>query len=165
MWRLIGLLLLTLAPLATMAQTNYPIHEDFRAACRITAPLGHGALGIGNAFLAAMPKGMRSNSEITIDKIEITSTVDGKEFGAWVITPKEVAAPRPAILFLHGGGFVFKGAPYHYDLAKEYARRTGSVVVKDIPSNVGAMGNPCRVVRPITDSDNLKSWDRAPYGH
>ena len=30
---------------------------------------------------------------------------------------------------LHGGGFVFKGAPYHYDLAKEYARRTGAVVV------------------------------------
>lgn len=36
----------------------------------------------------------------------------------------------------------------------------GSVVVKDIPSNVVAVGNPCRVVRPITDEDNLKSWDR-----
>ena len=36
----------------------------------------------------------------------------------------------------------------------------GSVVVKDIPSNVVAVGNPCRVVRPITDADKLKSWDR-----
>ena len=36
----------------------------------------------------------------------------------------------------------------------------GSVVVKDIPSNVVAVGNPCRVVRPITDYDKLKSWDR-----
>lgn len=36
----------------------------------------------------------------------------------------------------------------------------GSVVVKDIPSNVVAVGNPCRVVRPITDEDKLKSWDR-----
>jgi len=36
----------------------------------------------------------------------------------------------------------------------------GSVVVKDIPSNVVAVGNPCRVVRPITDDDKLKSWDR-----
>ena len=36
----------------------------------------------------------------------------------------------------------------------------GSVVVKDIPSNVVAVGNPCRVVRPITDDERLKSWDR-----
>ena len=112
-----------------MAQNKYPIHEDFRSACRITAPLGRGVLGIGNAFLTAMPKGMCSDSDLSINKIKITSTSDGKKFGAWVITPKGVDAPHPAILFLHGGGFVFKGAPYHYDLAKEYARRTGSVVV------------------------------------
>lgn len=129
MRRLIGLLLLIFAPLATMAQPNYPIHSDFRAACRITAPLGRGVLGIGNAFLAAMPKGMRSDNELIINKIKITSTIDGEAFGAWVIKPKGADTPRPAILFLHGGGFVFKGAPYHYDLAKEYARRTGSVVV------------------------------------
>ncbi len=29
----------------------------------------------------------------------------------------------------------------------------GSVVVKDIPSGVVAVGNPCRVLRPITDAD------------
>ena len=112
-----------------MAQNKYPIHEDFRSACRITAPLGRGVLGIGNAFLTAMPKGMCSDSNLSINKIKITSTSDGKKFGAWVITPKGADAPHPAILLLHGGGFVFKGAPYHYDLAKEYARRTGSVVV------------------------------------
>ena len=129
MQRLICSLLLTLVSLATMAQTQYPIHEDFRAACRITAPLGRGVLGIGNAFLSVMPKGMRSNSELTIKKMKITSTADGKEFGVWVVTPIGGNTPRQAILFLHGGGFVFKGAPYHYDLAKEYALRTNSVVV------------------------------------
>ena len=36
----------------------------------------------------------------------------------------------------------------------------GSVVVKDIPSNVVAVGNPCRVLRSITEDDKLKSWDR-----
>lgn len=30
----------------------------------------------------------------------------------------------------------------------------GSVVTKDIPSNVVAAGNPCRVIREITDADN-----------
>ena len=130
MRRLSVLILLIFASLSTtMAQNKYPIHNDFRAACRITAPLGRGVLGIGNAFLAAMPKGMRSDNELIINKIKITSTIDGEAFGAWIIKPKGADAPHPAILFLHGGGFVFKGAPYHYDLAKEYARRTGSVVV------------------------------------
>ena len=30
----------------------------------------------------------------------------------------------------------------------------GSVVTKDIPSNVVAVGNPCKVLRPITERDN-----------
>lgn len=32
----------------------------------------------------------------------------------------------------------------------------GSVVTKDIPANVVAAGNPCRVLRPITDDDRIK---------
>ena len=36
----------------------------------------------------------------------------------------------------------------------------GSVVVKDIPDNVVAVGNPCRPVRPISEADKHKSWDR-----
>lgn len=32
---------------------------------------------------------------------------------------------------------------------------SGSVVVKDLPSNVIAVGNPCRVLREITDEDRL----------
>ncbi|MCD8026442.1 MAG: sugar O-acetyltransferase [Clostridiales bacterium] len=31
----------------------------------------------------------------------------------------------------------------------------GSLVNKDIPSNVVAAGNPCRVIRPITDDDRM----------
>ena len=36
----------------------------------------------------------------------------------------------------------------------------GSVVVKDIPDNSVAVGNPCRVVRAITDEDSKRCWDR-----
>ncbi len=36
----------------------------------------------------------------------------------------------------------------------------GSVVTKDIPSNVVAVGNPCKVLRKISEEDKLKSWDR-----
>ena len=36
----------------------------------------------------------------------------------------------------------------------------GSVVVKDIPSNSVAVGNPCKVIRPITEDDKKTCWDR-----
>ncbi len=35
----------------------------------------------------------------------------------------------------------------------------GSVVVKDIPSNSVAVGNPCHVIRQITDADKETCWD------
>ena len=36
----------------------------------------------------------------------------------------------------------------------------GSIVVKDIPDNSVAVGNPCRVIREITEEDKHKSWDK-----
>jgi acetyltransferase-like isoleucine patch superfamily enzyme len=36
----------------------------------------------------------------------------------------------------------------------------GSVVVKDIPDNSVAVGNPCRVIREITEEDKKTCWDR-----
>ena len=36
----------------------------------------------------------------------------------------------------------------------------GSVVTKDLPANVVAAGNPCRVLRPITETDR-KRWEAA----
>ena len=36
----------------------------------------------------------------------------------------------------------------------------GSVVVKDIPDNSVAVGNPCRVIRSITQEDRLKCWNK-----
>ena len=35
----------------------------------------------------------------------------------------------------------------------------GSVVVKDIPSNSVAVGNPCHVIRQITEADKDTCWD------
>lgn len=36
---------------------------------------------------------------------------------------------------------------------------SGSVVTRDIPANVVAVGNPCRVLRPITDADRAAYAD------
>lgn len=38
----------------------------------------------------------------------------------------------------------------------------GSVVVKDIPDHSVAVGNPCRVIRRITEEDRQTCWNRSP---
>ena len=37
---------------------------------------------------------------------------------------------------------------------------TGSIVTKDIPANVIAVGNPCKVIRKITDEDKTDYLER-----
>ena len=39
----------------------------------------------------------------------------------------------------------------------------GSVVTKDIPANVVAVGNPCRVLHPITEEDRDYYYQRRPF--
>ena len=36
---------------------------------------------------------------------------------------------------------------------------SGSVVTKDIPANVIAAGNPCQIIRTITEADRLEIKD------
>ena len=73
MRRLIGLLLFISIPLATMAQTDYPIHDDFRAACRITAPLGRGVLGIEN----------KERENVSVISLLVIHTLDARAFEIW----------------------------------------------------------------------------------
>ena len=37
---------------------------------------------------------------------------------------------------------------------------SGSIVVKDIPDDSVAVGNPCKVIRQITDEDKNRCWNR-----
>jgi acetyl esterase/lipase len=120
-------LLLCLLAIVASAKSKYPIHEDFAKLSAMSAPLGRCLLGVGNGLLTIMPKGMCSNKQMSIKRVEIPTSQGEKSVKAWVVTPR--AHNNKAILMLHGGGFVFKGAPYHYKPAKEYAQRTNSVVV------------------------------------
>ena len=110
------------------AEHGYPVADDFKAVCRITAPLGRGVLAMGNTLLGAVPKGMRSDNELSVELHDFVAH-EGERVDFWVVKPNGSKGVKPVILFIHGGGFVFKAAPYHYRLAKQYAQRTDSVVV------------------------------------
>ena len=45
-----------------------------------------------------------------------------KHHEMYEITPKKLTGIVPCLLFIHGGGFVMDGAPYHFDYAIQYAK-------------------------------------------
>ena len=53
-----------------------------------------------------------------------------------------------------------RGLGYAYPITVGDHVWIGGVVVKDIPSDSVAVGNPCRVIRPITEADKQTCWDR-----
>lgn len=62
---------------------------------------------------------------------------------------------REAILGKTGKQFTIN-APFWCDFGYNAVIGAGSVVNRDIPAGVVAAGNPCRVIRRITDADREK---------
>lgn len=81
-------------------------------------------------------------------------------FGTW--NPKICIHPEQRLMFddakpINIGENVWIGANATVlsgvTIGKNSVIGAGSVVTKDIPENVVAVGNPCRVLRPITEAD------------
>lgn len=103
---------------------KYNINKEFGFFRRFKPPLN--ALTLRLAL--AMPKGLRSTKAVSVEKFKISGS-DGRRVPLYVFTPKHAHEKLPAVLYFHGGGFVFKGAPYHYKLAKAYAEKANVKVV------------------------------------
>lgn len=108
---------------------KYNISEDFKFLRNFKSSLNPIFLRVANIILSLLPKGMNSSEEFNIKKIKIKAR-DNKNITTFIIKPQ--LAPKdnlPVIFYLHGGAFVFKGAPSHYEFAKNYAINTNAMVV------------------------------------
>ena len=62
-------------------------------------------------------------------------------------------------MWFGGGAFLLPGVT----VGSNVVIGAGSVVGRDIPDNVVAAGNPCRVVREITDADRDFYFRNLPF--
>ncbi|NEG72482.1 hypothetical protein GFD24_09770 [Bifidobacterium ramosum] len=79
-------------------------------------------------------------------------------FEAYNRTDFEDAARRRALLKRMLGSVgddVVVEPNFRCDLGCNITLGAGSVVTRDVPDNVVAVGNPARVLRPITDADRM----------
>ena len=74
------------------------------------------------------PKSLWRDKELDVTTHAVTS-YDGEKITCFVLSPKNLPAKAPCLIYLHGGGFVLEAAGYHYSNAMRYAKEVGCKVV------------------------------------
>ena len=74
------------------------------------------------------PKSLWRDEDLTVSTHEVGS-YDGETITCFVLSPRNLPADAPCLLYLHGGGFVLEAAGYHYSNAMRYAKEVGCRVV------------------------------------
>lgn len=105
---------------------KYSIHKDFSSISWFKPPFSKSVFPMASFFLGLLS--LKSDEEITVTKKEIKSK-DGSIFKSLLIETKGSTGDLPCIVYMPGGGFAFKAAPYHYYLAKEYCVKANCKVL------------------------------------
>ncbi len=99
---------------------KYPISKDFNLVKLLTFPVIPQVAPIARGVLGALVNEYHGDKYIKVSKSKIE--VKNGKIDVLVFEPKNDERTLPALLYFHGGGFIYKAAPYHYSLAKAYAR-------------------------------------------
>lgn len=104
---------------------KYQIADELKDYARL---MTLGSVKITPAKIALINTAMTLTSQapvvdlrVKVSKKRIT-TYDGKSIGLTIYEPKDIKDDKvPAILYLHGGGFMIREASLHHKVAREYA--------------------------------------------
>ena len=110
-----------------MTKGKYPISREY-------LPFSLFTPSVSREFVLQAQKYMKVPGFLWKDKeIEVIGRkIEGYQGGAvelLIMTPKGLSSPAPCLINIHGGGFVFDAAPYHYRLAFTYAKEARCKVV------------------------------------
>lgn len=105
---------------------KYPLDPQFESLQTVEPKLKRAtALPLQTVF-SLMPFPSDKRTKVTTKRIP---GPDGNRIRLRVIRPRKRKKDAPCLFYMHGGGFYFPSAPYHFTLMKEYAVRTGCVIV------------------------------------
>jgi acetyl esterase/lipase len=104
------------------------IHPDFQSIKGMKTPTKPLPLALMAAFLSTINALYLKKYKTIVSKRKITGP-DGYQIPLLIIKPENLPAASPALIYYHGGAFVFKHAPPHIDNAVRYAREANCLVV------------------------------------
>ena len=105
---------------------KYMLDPQYKALTHFKLPLWKWPASPLQAGMRTWP--VRSDKRVAVTT-ERVAVAGGEEIRVFVMRPRELKNNAPCFFYIHGGGFYFPSAPYHYAFAKEYAVQAGCVVV------------------------------------
>ena len=104
------------------------IHPELQSIKAHVLPNNRWALAGMQNFLSAVNALHRRKFRPLITRTTIASS-DNHSIPIFIIRPEKLRSPAPALMYYHGGAFVMKPAPQHFDNAVRYAREAECIVI------------------------------------
>lgn len=100
---------------------KYPIKKEYFPYNSFVAPLNPFVIKMAHKFLK-VPSFLYKDKDLNIDEIKLKGYKD-EEFSIISISLKQNINPCPAMIFIHGGGFIFDGSEAHFRICVDYAKK------------------------------------------
>ncbi|HMN46388.1 MAG TPA: alpha/beta hydrolase fold domain-containing protein [Povalibacter sp.] len=104
------------------------IHPELQSIGAHRLPTNRWALAALQRFLSAVNSLHRRKFASGFTRVAIPGS-DGYPVPAWIIRPGTAKSSVPALIYYHGGAFVMKPAPQHFENVLRYAREAECAVV------------------------------------
>jgi len=106
---------------------KYAISREFFPWNLFAPPISRKFLSLAVPFMKP-PKALWRDPDLEVTTHTI-GTLDDAQITCFVLSPKDLPAGAPCLLYFHGGGFVLEAADYHYRNAMTYAKEVGCKVI------------------------------------
>ena len=106
---------------------KYEISKQLFPFSYFKPPISKKILRLCVPFMRA-PKFIFKDKQTVTCRYEIQS-YDGESVECFLMSPRDIGDSAPALIYIHGGGFVLPAASYHYKNAMCYAREVGCRVL------------------------------------
>ena len=106
---------------------KYPISDEFGLYKKYKIPFNQKIFSNADKILSVLPKTLKETKKVSIKTEEIKS-FDDELIKTYTFEPKNTPSKK-IFLYIHGGGFVFKGAKNHFYFCKKLAEEGLCTVV------------------------------------
>lgn len=100
---------------------KYPIKKEFYPYAYFTPPIPSARIAGGLGAMLRPPRSLFRDPSLNVERRRIFSA-DGEEIELLLISPKDVKGKTGALVYYHGGGFLFGATWYHYRIVARYAK-------------------------------------------
>ena len=106
---------------------KYPISNEFGLLKLYQIPFNEKFFENADKIMYKLPKTIKETEKISFKTKQI-KTFDNEKINIYIFEPKEVKTQK-ILLYVHGGGFVYRGAKNHYDFCIKLAEKGLCTVV------------------------------------